>query len=63
MSVRICPVELHLCDRPGCDAGFCEMALERPLMACTGCGVLVSHNRVFAFCIECEAAEPVTEKS
>jgi hypothetical protein len=24
--------------------------------------VLVSHNRVFAFCFECEAAEPVTEK-
>ena len=54
--MRICPVELELCDRAECSRGHCELSAEQTLTPCHGCGALVVYRR-FVVCVECARNE------
>lgn len=58
--MRVCPVELHLCDRPACNSGWCEMAGERAMTPCLECGALVLFRGTIV-CLDCQPAETPTE--
>jgi hypothetical protein len=58
--VKLCPVDLAGCDRPGCSGGHCELADTRALLVCWQCGVVESHGIVHGICVACVQAHMTT---
>jgi hypothetical protein len=58
--MRICPVEVELCDREACASGYCELSLEHALTPCLDCGALVVVGN-FRICIDCRPADVPAE--
>jgi hypothetical protein len=57
--MAICPMDLEICERPGCAGGRCEESGELRLAPCVGCGYLFV-LRGAGYCVECLAIE-ITE--
>ena len=58
----LCPVDLAVCDRPGCAGGRCEMAAEPRLTVCWECGEVVSHGVVAGICVACVRVYAATDR-
>jgi hypothetical protein len=49
----VCPVDLGVCERPGCRGGHCEMAQAPALLLCWECGAVESHGVKSGVCVAC----------
>ena len=51
--MRMCPIDLDVCERAGCGGGTCELAGVSPLLLCWECGAVEAHAHGEGFCSVC----------
>ena len=52
-SVKICPYDCQVCNRPECRDVGCERTGENMMGSCEECGMLVLAVRYSPFCLTC----------
>jgi len=62
--MRMCPIDLDVCERPGCGGGTCELAGVSLLLLCWECGAVEAHahgEEVCVVCLHTYTPAPATE--
>jgi hypothetical protein len=62
--MRMCPIDLDVCERAGCGGGTCELAGVSPLLLCWECGAVEAHahgEEVCVVCLHTYTPPPATE--
>lgn len=49
----VCPFDAHICDKPACRTGICEMTGTERLLSCIECGRVTEYSPGFRLCVEC----------
>ena len=64
VSVGLCPIDLAICERAGCQRDVCELADAAPLLVCWECGAIEAETQAAGACVSClriYVPDPATE--
>jgi hypothetical protein len=62
--VGLCPIDLAICERAGCQRDVCELADAPPLLVCWECGAVEAETLAAGACMSClrvYVPDPATE--
>ncbi|HET7097072.1 MAG TPA: hypothetical protein VFJ68_06745 [Casimicrobiaceae bacterium] len=60
----LCPIDLAICERAGCQRDVCELADAAPLLVCWECGAIEAETQAAGACVSClriYVPDPATE--